>query len=553
MQHPTSALIRTSTGKRAAHRMVAMTVALVVFATLCVPTPDGVAAAQDKPLASYRLGIFPYLEPRQTIEFFGPVAASMSSTLNHSVKLESVPSFSDFTDALSSQTYDIALIQPFDYPNAVEKHGYVPLAQLSVPLVSQFYVRSDSRYQKIEDLRGTILAMPPAESAAARMTQRALFDNHLVPGRDVELRYFNSHDSCIQQVWIGSASACGTAPPPVSVFETRMRASLRPIHSTPPIPHVLFVVHPRVPAVQRAKLQAEIIGWTQTEKGRAMLKNLSLPGFVPPRPAEYAMMRNYDPMSSLTNAKSRANKYLVLGVFPYLAPRLLAKKVAPILPALSQSAHTQVNLRTATSFEKFSEGVASGNYDVILVQPFDYKQATHSGYLPLAGMKDRLQGTFYVSAKSPYRNIVDFKDQIIAMPPPDSAQAYLGRQALTEAGLTPGRDVTINYRPSHDSCLREVQQDKAAACVTATIAPKMHPPELVRNLRTVGLTGKVPGVLFLAHKRLPAKLRNQLQAKIVSWKGSEKGHMILQTLGFGDFVPVNPADYQKLPQFEVPR
>jgi phosphonate transport system substrate-binding protein len=558
MRQHTSLLIRPSPGHNASCRLrAATTTLLVLLATLFVATPvhaDAIAAdTNNKPLASYRLGIFPYMAPRQTVEFFGPVASIMGEALNHSVKLESVPGFSDFTDAMMRETYDIALIQPFDYPDVVENHGYIPLAQLSVPLVSQFFVRSDSRFQKIEDLRGTTIAMPPSESASARLTLHALYANNLIPGRDVELRYFNSHDSCIQQVWIGKASTCGTARPPIAVFEKRMHASLRPIYSTPSIPHVMFVAHPRVPAVQRAKLQALMIGWTQTEKGRAILKSLGFPGFVAPRPAEYTMMRDYDPIASMPRAQTRATQDLILGVFPFLTPRQLAKNVAPILPALRKLANTKAQLRTATSFGKFMDGVASGSYDVILVQPFEYARATRSGYLPLAGMKDNLQGTFYVRTQSRFRKVDDFKGQLIAMPPPDSAQARLGRQALTHAGLTPGRDVTINYRPTHDSCLREVQQGKAAACVSSTIVLKIVPKELTRDLRTVGQTDKVPGVLFLAHKRLPAKLRDQLQTEIVSWKDTNEGRKILKSLGFGDFAIINPDDYQKLAHFEEQR
>ena len=554
MRAPISSKIRASTGRTPSRRLDAMTIARLLSLVLLIAAAPVIAAPPNASSgSSYQLGIFPYLAPRQTIESFGPVAASMSAALGHPVKLKSVPGFNDFTYALSLQTYDIALIQPFDYPKVVEKLGYIPLAQLSVPLVSEFYVRSDSRYQKIEDLRGTVVAMPPPESASARMTLRALYDNHLIPGRDVEIRNFNSHDSCIQQVWIGNASACGTARPPISVFEKRMHASLRPIYSTPPIPHIMFVAHPRVPAAQRAKLQALIIGWSQTAKGREILQNLGYPGFVAAKPAEYAMMRNYDPVASAPGAQTTTGHDLILGVLPFLTPRQLAKNVAPILPALAQASDMQVHLQTATSFGKFMDGVIAGRYDVILLQPFDYEKAIHAGYLPLAGMKDRLQGTFYVRTQSRFRNVADFRGQSISMPPPDSAQARLGRLALAEAGLTPGRDVTINYRPTHDSCLLDVAQGLTAACVTSTIAPKIMPAELTRNLRTVGHTESVPGVLFMAHVRLPARLRDQLQSEILSWKDSSKGRSILKTMGFGDFVPINPDDYRKLTRFEVLR
>ena len=225
------------------------------------------AAPKNAPPASYRLGIFPYMAPRQIVEFYGPVATSMQETLQRPVKLESAPTFADFKQAIVKHQYDIALIQPFDYPEVVEKLGYLPVAQFAVPLITQFFVRDDSQYQKIGDLLGSRIALPPEAAANTRMALRALHDNNLVPGDNVEVNYFNSHDSCIQQVWIGSASACGTAKPPVLIFEQRMQAKLRAIYDTPPIPHIMFVASPSLPAEQRAKLQELITGWSQTEQG----------------------------------------------------------------------------------------------------------------------------------------------------------------------------------------------------------------------------------------------------------------------------------------------
>ena len=508
------------------------------------------ASSMEVSPASYRLGIFPYMAPRQTVEFFGPVAASMEAALGHPVRLQSVQTFTAFSRAMEKKNYDIALIQPFDYPEVVEKLGYLPLAQFAVSLVTQFFVRDDSHYHSLEDLRGTIVAMPPEPAANTRMALRALYDNRLIPGKNVNVRYFNSHDSCIQQVWAGTASACATARPPILVFEKRMQAKLRAIYDTPPIPHIMFVINPRVPIEQRARLQKLIIGWSGTEKGRGILKSLGFPGFVMPKPDEYAVMHNYDPAVTTARAKPAVTKELVLGVFPFLGARQLAQNFAPTLPALSKSVGTTIHLRTATNFDSFSDALAASTYDIVVVQPFDYAIASRHGYLPLAGMKDELQGTFFVLKNSPYRQVADFKGKTVAMPPFEAAQSHLGRHALQQAGLKLGNDVTVDYRKTHDSCLWQVQQGLAAACITSKITLTMLPKKMTQDLRTVGITEKVPGVLFMAHKRLPATVRQHLQAEIVSWKDSTKGRKILQSIHFGEFIPVNTNTYLSLPKLE---
>lgn len=503
--------------------------------------------------AQYRLGIFPYLSPRQTVELYGPMANEMGKALSRSVKLESLPSFTEFTHAMSKKKYDIALIQPFDYTEVVEKYGYIPLARLASPLVTQIFVRDDSRFTNIEDLRGTTVAMPPAQSANARMGQRALIDNNLVPGQGVQVRYFNSHDSCIQQVWIGKASSCVTARPVIAIFENRMHAKLRPIYDSPALPHILFVAHPRVSETDRNKLAQLLIHMQDSEDGRAKLKSLGFPGFVACQAGDYDVMRNYTKTATSKAQQSKLGTSLTLGVFPYFAPRQLASNVAPALPSLTKAAKMPVYLRSAVNFGSFLDNVAAGRYDIILIQPFDYAKATQADYLPLAAMKEKLQGEFFVLENSAFKTPGDFKGKVVALPPAESAQARLGYSALLRAGLQPGNNVKIDYRINHDSCLRQVQRQEAVACVTSPLALKMLPEKITAGLRGIGKTEAIPGVIFMSHKRVPDKIREQIGSEIIHWHDNDDGVKILRTMGFGDFGPVNLKEYRDMPHIEVPR
>jgi phosphonate transport system substrate-binding protein len=522
------------------------TISILLLSTLLSLLPTLTTHASENFPNSYRLGIFPYMAPRQTIKYYGPVAADMERVLKRPVRLESQRSFTDFTRAIALHAYEIALIQPFDYPAVVEKEGYIPLARLSVPLVTQFYVRDDSPYHKLQDLKGTTIAMPPAKAANSRMALRALQNNHLVPGRDIKIHYFNSHDSCLQQVWVGNASACTSAPPPAKVFEKRMQARLRSIYNTPPIPHVLFVADPRVPAADRAKLVQLITSWNQQAHGRKMLKDLGFPPFVQIKSGEYAMMRHYETQIPPAAISAGNNQNITLGIFPYLSSRQLAKNFAPLLPALTLAAGMPVSLRTASNFGSFSDNLVAGKYDIVLVQPFEFERAVHLGYIPLAGMKDLIYGGFYVRKDSPYRRIVDFKGKTIVMAPVESAQSRLGRHALVKAGLDPKHDVKILYVNTHDSCLRKVQLRTAAACVTSPLILKMIPKDFAAGLRRVGETEKMPGVVFLANQRLSRPVQIKLQQEILSWDHTRKGRKILDSMQFGSFVPVNLKTYQNI-------
>ena len=524
---------------------VAMTLALNLM--LFGPaSPAHATQADDTAVVPYRMGIFPYLAPRQIIKFYGPVVADLEQVLHHPIKLESQRSFTDFTHALALHTYDIALIQPFDYPEVVEKEGYIPLARLSVPLVTQFYVRDDSPYHTLTDLRGTTIAMPPAQAANSRIALRALYDNQLIPGHDVKIRYFNSHDSCLQQVWVGNASACTSAPPPVKIFEKRMQANFRPIFATPPIPHVIFVAEPRVPARDRERLQQRILAWGHDPQTQNLLKDLGFPPFAPVQPGEYDVMHGFKPMPEMAANSAGNGKTLVLGIFPYLSTRQLVSNFAPLLPAFTEVTGKPVILRTASSFGSFSDNLAAGKYDIALVQPFEFERAEALGYIPLAGMQDLTYGGFFVKKDTTYKRISDFKGKTIAMAPAESAQSRLAHSALLKAGLQPGVNVTIKYVNTHDACLQDVQLGAAAACATSPLVLKMLPKDLVNNFRQVGETQKMPGVVFLAHPRLPAAVRKKLQQEILSWKDTRQGRKILDSMQFGNFVVVNPELYRHI-------
>lgn len=523
----------------------------LLLLAICSYSMTGQADTHSNELAEYRLGIFPYMPHRQTIQFYGPVAAGMQNELKREVKLQSQPSFSDFTRAMGEQIYDIALIQPFDYPKVVDEFGYVPIAQLSVPLVSQIYVRSDSQFKNIDDLKGTTIAMPPAQSANTRMNMRALKNNKLIPGRDINIRYFNSHDSCIQQVWVGNASACGTAVPPIKIFEQRMKASLRAIYNTPPVPHILFVVHPRVPVKEREKLAEYIINWKNNEHGRAILKNLGFPGFEKAKPTEYKVIYEFEAQVAVIPAVNyHEKKEFTLGVFPFLSSRQLINKFALVVPALSKSIDIPFNIQSASNFGSFMDTVATSTYDVIMIQPFEYKKAIQSGYLPLASMKNTLQAVFFVKQGSSYQNVSQLKNQKISMPPPDAAMSRLGRHALKQAGFSLQDDITIEYRKTHDSCLGDVMRGSSKACVTSTNMPDMLPADHTAGLRAIDKIQSVPGVLFMVNKKMPKDTREKLQAEIVSWQHTKQGRKIIKSLGFGEFDVVDEKQYLNMPRLE---
>jgi len=500
------------------------------------------AHAADK---TYRLGIFPYMAHRQIADLFGPIATSMQLALNHPVRLESVPTFIDFRNQILDAQYDIALIQPFDYPEAVVKRGYIPLAQFAKPLVTEFYVRDEKRYRSLRDLKNTVVGMPPEVSANARMALKALSDNKITPGQDLKVQFFSSHDSCLQAVWAGLASACATNQSTAKVFENRMHGKLYIAYTTPPIPHILFVAHPRVPASDRIKLKRLIIGWTKTEDGRAMMKKLAYPGFVEHNPDEYTVMSKFNTADITKSQNQPNNKFLVLGIFPYLNARRLSEVTQPLLPNLSKAVNLPVRMATASTFEVFDQNLTKAEYDIVLVQPFDFTKAMNVGYLPLAAASSGGKLIFVTLANSNYKTIQDIKGSTVALPPKNSAASIIAMEMLKQNKIS-SDDVRVEHFRNHGACVDAVQRGEAAICVTGKNMLKMLKENQRSKLETIAESENFPGVVFLIHKRVDASMRKQIQENVLAWPHTSDGEKILKSFNFGPFVTVDTSAYEKL-------
>ena len=243
--------------------------------------------------APYRLGVFPYLPPMRIEELYAPAAADFAAALRREVRLRTKKTFDAWYDEVKQQHYDIVWIQPFDYIYAFEKYGYLPLARDSEPLAAVIMANEDTSLQSLAELRGQTVALPPARAAVSHLTKIALLEAGLEPGKSVTVRHFINHDSCLQQVLIGGATACGTARAVVRNFTLRRGAALRELAVTLAIPHSLFAVHQRVSAPERERLLEVILGWPKTAKGRRFLTRAGRKSFVKAVDPDYDIVRQY--------------------------------------------------------------------------------------------------------------------------------------------------------------------------------------------------------------------------------------------------------------------
>jgi len=273
-----------------ASRLLPSAVRLACAFVLALP---GLAVQANPPDTGspYIMGVFPHLPPRQLEKVFSPMASDLGSAINQKIVLRTNTTFERFSQSLDTQIFDIAFVQPFDYVRIADKYGYRPLAARSEELAAILVVKEDSPLNKLQDLRGMKIAMPPAVAAVSYLIRDLLLENGMDPDTDVTLSNHRSHMSCMQQVLIREADACGTAAPPLRFFQHRMKVKMKIVATSREIPHALFVIHPRVPDEKKQAIRQRIISWSDTIEGKQLLERGRLKPFVQVSDSSYDVIR----------------------------------------------------------------------------------------------------------------------------------------------------------------------------------------------------------------------------------------------------------------------
>lgn len=245
----------------------------------------------------YTMGVFPHLPPRQLEKVFAPMARDLGDAINRNIVLRTNTTYKKFANNLDNEKFDIAFIQPFDYIRAADKLGYLPLVTRKEKLASILVVKAGSPIKTIKDIKGKRISFPPPVSAVSRLMKVHLKNNGVQPGKDVAISHHRSHVSCMQQVLIGEADACGTAAPALRFFQHKMKVAMNTIAKTDPIPHTLFAIHPRVPQHEREIIRERMLNWATTKEGRKLLDTGKLSTFVRIEDSAYDIVREFEKKS----------------------------------------------------------------------------------------------------------------------------------------------------------------------------------------------------------------------------------------------------------------
>ncbi len=256
--------------------------------SLCLLLLSGSVWAADPP---YRFGVFPYFAGDDMQAIYQPLAERLQKALGRPVQFMTEPSHKRFIHKLNNAHYDFAVVPPFWLPVAVDRQGYHALLKMKEPFSAQLLVMEDSPYYALKDLRGKIIATPPAFTPVVNLAISSIMSQGLLPGKDIVLNENETVSECLQKLVDHLADACVSPPFAHGYYERKYKVKFRKVMSSRSIPGVTLIAHGRVSGAHRGQLEDQFLRLENSVDGRLLLQGMQTQGFIPVDIAEYAEVR----------------------------------------------------------------------------------------------------------------------------------------------------------------------------------------------------------------------------------------------------------------------
>lgn len=236
---------------------------------------------------------------------------------------------------------------------------------------------------------------------------------------------------------------------------------------------------------------------------------------------------------------------LAFGVFPYLSHHQLIGQFTPLRDYLQQNIGRKLTLVTAPDYVSFRERTRDGEYDIILTAPHLGRLAeVEDRYRRIAITRYRVHAVIVVKKDSPILRLADLRGKSLAITPSAAIISSLATVLLRNRGLQPGRDVTLQEYGNTQNTLVGVLRGDHDAGVVGFAA--WNSAEQKEQLRVIAKTEEVPGLLIMAHPRVPAPVIKKLRKAILSFGDTAEGRAYFAATSHGAWLPVDDAVMRSL-------
>lgn len=214
-------------------------------------------------------------------ERYKPLLDLLTKELKRPITVKNISRYSEFEKGLSEKMYALAFIHPAHVGlKAVKTGNYEGLATAKgfTEYRAQVMVSKDSPLNSLQDLRGKKVGVPSLESITTVMFTANLRELHFAQPDKLltPTRYQEAVPFMIDNGFVDAGITASTA-----VADAWTSKGGRIIGATKPIPVKQFIASKDLNEAERKKVQALLLGLSDTESGKAALAKIGMTGFLP--------------------------------------------------------------------------------------------------------------------------------------------------------------------------------------------------------------------------------------------------------------------------------
>lgn len=241
---------------------------------------------------------------------------------------------------------------------------------------------------------------------------------------------------------------------------------------------------------------------------------------------------------------------LRVGLLPYVSTQRLLDSYLPLKLYLENTLHRPVTLVTAPNFRSYVERARAHEYDLYLTAPhFAALAEAQFGYKRVSRLLRELDGVIVVRKNGPVRSVADMKGRVMTTPDSLAIITMLGELLLSDNKLVSGKDVTVQYTPSHNNAILAVAGGKADAAVTSAAVFETMPQEVRDQLVILTRTKTVPHMMFMASPEISERDYRALRDAMLRFTAGGAGRAFFERSGYGDMGEITDAQMEQLRPF----
>jgi phosphonate transport system substrate-binding protein len=231
--------------------------------------PALAAAERLKPL---EIGVFPNLSARAVVAMYQPLRDFLEKSLGRPVQVYTAPDFRTFVERTRGGEYDVLVTAPHLARLAQIESGYIPLANYASPLRALVVVPGRARFSSLEDLHGRTVSVPDRLAVISMVGVQLLRDHGLSPETGLRLVYAKSHTNAALSVLREEADAAVIGSAPFNQLPEDVRAGLRVLAATEPVPNQFYLASRRLPPELVAAIGRSLEEFAVSPGGRRFME-----------------------------------------------------------------------------------------------------------------------------------------------------------------------------------------------------------------------------------------------------------------------------------------